>query len=171
MDDLGNKGVTLIEIVLTAAISMTVILAVTIFLNTGNKSYHEAKKELNLQAEAQILMNQLCDRILEANQIDNYNESDRTCIFYQVDEDTKQIMDEKMIWYDGVSKLYYFTGKQEIGKLKPEEKNLLAQHVKSIDIKRDGSLVTVSLVLNQGTREYQVEDKIRLRNKLVEYVD
>ena len=168
MNSLGNKGITLIEIILTTAVSMTVILAITIFMTTGNKSYNEAKKSLNLQAEAQILMNQICDKILEANCIDDYNFEKRECAFYQVNENTKQIEDMVVLWYDGESNLYSFKEKPKTGEFKPDEKNLLARHVKTIDIKRDGSLVTVFFVLNQGKKEYQLKNQIRLRNEPIE---
>ncbi|MSS63099.1 hypothetical protein [Velocimicrobium porci] len=166
MNSLGNKGITLIEIILAAAVSMTVMLSVAIFLSTGNKSYNEAKKELNLQAESQILMNQICDSILEANYIEDYNLAKQQCVLYQINEDTSLIKDKKILWYDGQANLYCF--KEEKATFEPNEECLMARHVKAINIENDGSLVTVSLTLNQGNREYQVENKVRLRNKLVE---
>ena len=64
-----NRGLSLVELVISIAISSFILLAAGMFLNNANKSYRIASSMIDLQMESQILMEQMSNWVLEANRI------------------------------------------------------------------------------------------------------
>ncbi len=62
-----NKGLTLIEVLVTVAIMGMVIVLVSGFMNTGMRTSSRANAEANLQKEAQTGLNQVTDWVMSAN--------------------------------------------------------------------------------------------------------
>lgn len=64
-----NKGFTLIELLIAMAIFSIVMLMVVQFMSTTSGAYRKTKKNLNVQTEAQQVMEQISDTLMQANYI------------------------------------------------------------------------------------------------------
>ena len=62
-----NSGFTLVELVIVMAIMGILGLAVAGFIGTSTKQYKYASKDVDLQYEAQLTMNQIGDLIIDAD--------------------------------------------------------------------------------------------------------
>lgn len=62
---IGQKGFTLVEIIVSLAIMTIVAGSVGAFIVAGNNSYLRGNKELTLQEEAQLTANQMIDLIID----------------------------------------------------------------------------------------------------------
>lgn len=66
---MDNKGFTLVELMISMAISVIVIASIAYFMNYSSKNYKSANDEVILQTEAQAILNQLNDLIIEASNV------------------------------------------------------------------------------------------------------
>ena len=67
-----NSGFTLVELVIVMAIMGILGLAVVGFIGTSTKQYKYASKDVDLQYEAQLTMNQIGDLIIDAQKCVKY---------------------------------------------------------------------------------------------------
>ena len=65
-----NRGLTLIELVIAITISVIIMGAVTLFLQTALKSYRTASAAIDLQMESHVLVEQLTSWIMEGNMVE-----------------------------------------------------------------------------------------------------
>lgn len=65
-----NRGLTLVELVITIAIVAIVIAAATSFMITGSRSFAKGSADSDLQKEAELTVNQIEDMIIDANGAD-----------------------------------------------------------------------------------------------------
>jgi hypothetical protein len=66
---LDNKGLSLVELIIAIAMSTIVVGAASMFLYSANKSYHTAEYSIDLQMEAQLLMEQMSNWVMDSNYI------------------------------------------------------------------------------------------------------
>ena len=69
MKRLDNKGLTLVELVIAIAISSMIVGAASMFLYNAERTYRVAEHSINLQMEAQILMEQMSNWVMEGNRV------------------------------------------------------------------------------------------------------
>ncbi|MDE6851593.1 MAG: type II secretion system GspH family protein [Lachnospiraceae bacterium] len=62
-----EDGFTLIELVISMGVFSIVAIAIALFMQTGTNSYQNARNELDLQMESQMLINQIRDMAYSAN--------------------------------------------------------------------------------------------------------
>ena len=65
-NNMKNSGFTLVELVIVMAILGILGLAVVCFIGTSTKQFKYASKDVDLQYEAQLTMNQIGDLIIDA---------------------------------------------------------------------------------------------------------
>ena len=70
MKKLDNKGLSLVELVIAISMATIVIGAATMFLYSAQRSYRNAEYSIDLQMEAQLLMEQMSNWVMESNYID-----------------------------------------------------------------------------------------------------
>lgn len=81
MKKLNNDGMTLIEMLVAMLASLIVISAVGQFMSTGSSQYKNADDEVTLQLEAQTVINQISDMMLEGNNV-YFNNANKTLTIY-----------------------------------------------------------------------------------------
>ena len=72
---LGNKGFSLIEVIIALAIIMVVSGSIISFLLAGSSSYSSVITTTDLQKEAQLVMNQISDIVISAEKEVRYTGS------------------------------------------------------------------------------------------------
>lgn len=169
----NNRGVTLIELIVTMAITGIVLIIVTMIIAEGSRSYKYGQQEVNLQMQVQAVVNQFEDIIIEAYWMEEKEiSSDVTVYFiYTTQGDRAVIFDksQQMLFYlDGIIST-------QINNLEiltyTKAANLMASNIKELSMEADSS----TLLMNQGIQmkitfenngaEYSVEKIISFRNE------
>lgn len=70
----NQKGFSLVELVITMALLAMVSLAVSGFLSTGSRTYVNTNREIQVQKEAQLSINQMTDIIIDVEKGVQYDE-------------------------------------------------------------------------------------------------
>jgi prepilin-type N-terminal cleavage/methylation domain-containing protein len=160
---LNNKGLTLVELMIAMAIATIVIGSITYFMATSIKSYRKANDEITLQLEAQTILNQLNELIIEAYNV-KMNEATDIISIYRGDmtyfiklENNKLLLNKKQ------AGLGIATGDTWI---------LFGEYITTFDVKdtgssNDNSSILISFELNKNGATYEVSNSlIVLRNKI-----
>lgn len=183
--ELNNRGMTLIELMIAIAMSFIIVTAATMFIGNAQKSYQNASESVNLQMEAQILMEQLGTWIMEGNRI-TADASGLT--IYDIPRKTATplpagvIYDEqaskRVIWIaDGKLYMKIFTNIADpdadtlsVTADDAKEENCIGLYVTgfipAIDAANPAK-VNLKLQLEQGSQKYEVENEIVVRNQIV----
>lgn len=64
-----NRGLTLIELIIAITVSAIIMLTITLFISNALRSYNAATGTVDLQMEAQVMMEQLSSWIMEGNYV------------------------------------------------------------------------------------------------------
>lgn len=109
-----DRGITLVEIIIAIAASVIVISAATLFIRNALRSYGLATDAVDLQIEAQVLMEQLATWVMEGNYV-LYEDSDGdevndVFIVYHIPRETLADSGERwmrVFWCDESKKIMY----------------------------------------------------------------
>lgn len=66
-----DRGITLVEMIIAVAVSVIVIASVSLFIRNVVQGYGLATDAIDLQIEAQVLMEQLATWVMEGNYVDD----------------------------------------------------------------------------------------------------
>lgn len=186
-----NRGITLIELIIAIAISTIIVGAATFLLSTAQKNYSSASATIDLQSEAQILMEQMGTWIMEGNRVDVNATGDKLTV-YQIPrkvttnrptgaEALKTDASKRVFWLsnklNGKTMLYM---KKFEGIADPDSDttdvadadaildNCIGEYVTSFSAVEDTSKakVTITLEFRQGTQKYSITNEFKLRNAL-----
>ena len=175
----NNKGVTLVELIISTAILFLVITAFLSMVGSATKMFNRGQRELDVQDEAQIVTNQieslLSDAHLYAGQVGNE--------VFIVNEDYVHVVSQTN---DGVYyTIYNFPAAQEAttenvkdlltndpGSLKVNTymgRSLLSKRMTNLTLDNskldDDNVVELSMTYKNQEREIPVSQSIFLRNK------
>lgn len=78
----NNDGLTLVEMLICMLISLVIITAVGGFMSASSISYQSVDSEITLQMEAQTVINQISDMILEGNNV-YFDTAEQTLTIYR----------------------------------------------------------------------------------------
>lgn len=186
-----NRGITLIELIIAIAISTIIVGAATFLLSTAQKNYSSASATIDLQSEAQILMEQMGTWIMEGNRVEVNATGDKLTV-YQIPrkvttnrptgaEALKTDASKRVFWLsnklNGKTMLYM---KKFEGIADPDSDttdvadadaildNCIGEYVTSFSAVEDTSKakVTITLEFRQGTQKYSITNEFKLRNAL-----
>lgn len=187
---MGNKGITLVELIIAVAISSIILGATALLVKTAQNDYQYTSETADLQSESQVLMEQLGKWIMEGNRIkvkeDSGNPDELTIYYIPRTTDTKlpsgvaqssEKTKKKVVWIDN-GKMYMKSfdniespDSDTLTYTQADEKedNCIGEHIKEFYAKTDRNapdIVNIKLTLSQGTYKYEVENAIKVRNKL-----
>lgn len=122
-----DRGITLVEIIISIAVSAIVIGAATLFIRNALKSYSYAAATVDLQIESQVLMEQFATWVMEGNYAERKTEAGTDKAVYVIyhfprtaPEDLKipnpnieqsDLLGKswmRVFWFDGDGKLYTY---------------------------------------------------------------
>lgn len=172
----NNKGNTLVELVISMAITAVILTMVIAFLATNSNHYVNAENTVNLQMESQSVMNQLNDMIIEANWVELISVStdvEALLIYNSVDID--------VVFLDKSKQELYLVEDRTMAELADldtisysSRDNLMANHVAELtllptDIDQLLSEKQIVLIVefSVDTLHYKVDQNIKFRNKPV----
>ena len=172
---LNNKGFTLVELIIVMAIMGLVGLAVAGFIGTSSSQYKSATKEVDLQYEAQIFMNQLGDMVQSATKVTSCTYSATAGDVVEVFEVTKTIEKEdpkasgNTITETHVYKLTLNLDKSKVYMQKDSgSKDLMAEYVSGFKatIDKDKNSVNFDVDFKNDNKTYNVTQNFTMRNKM-----
>lgn len=120
----NNKGFSLVELIVAFAIAAIAGAAVYSMMSFSNNSFRNSSKDLGLQYEQQIVVNQIRDYILESSDAISYDSGSKSLFVYSADSETettssgvvveKPFVDVTQLKFDSAAgEIYFRTTKKE----------------------------------------------------------
>ncbi len=174
----NNKGFSLIELIVAFAIFAIAGVAVCSFVVFGSQNYTTGNKEVKLQYEQQITVNQIRDIILETSKAISYDDTSKTLLVFSKDStnDAKPYLVSKVAYDAEKSELYLntenfekFDGATSVAF--SDSDALLADSIAdfSVDLaKIDKGQVTLNITFKVDEREIVAHPVIKLRNVITD---
>ena len=168
--NIGNQGISLIELLVVIAIIAIVGGLIAGFIMTSTKAYKSADKEVNLQYEAQLAVNQIRDCIIDANA--NISQSEDTYSIYNRTEEG--YTRETLSWDASKQAIFYEKWKKD----KTDSQEVVqTEAVKLADYVDDFSMdlskaeeerkVEIALSMSYKGKEYSTSSIVNLRNAIL----
>jgi len=167
--DKNNEGMTLIELVISMAITAIVLSMIIFIISVAANSFRRTNENVNLQLEAQRTINQLSALAMETSDI---NKSDKLA-----DPDVRYLLkgttgsySYAITFIKAKNKLYLVQKDtvEEANVVNPldnENEYLLAEYVDKFEIAfEDKKTANISITFKLGDEEYPISKKVKLRN-------
>ncbi len=167
-----NKGFTLVELMIAIAISSIVLASVAMLMGSVSRNYKAANEKVSLQMEAQLIINQMNQMIMESTNVmlpgekitDTEAVPSNSWMIFQ--NDKGYII---TITFDSVNHELLFT-KEERGAVNTPTNELFGQYVKNFSVTRSGTTgVTfeITLILEQGGNSFTIQNsRVKIRNNI-----
>lgn len=158
-----NKGFTLLELVIAIAISILVVGSIASFLCISTGHYRRTEEEINLQMEAQLILNQLEKLMLEAENV-KFDSATGTLRIKQSDA-------LYIITHDPAAHELMFE-KVDAGDSETGSRTLFGRFVEDLEVTDTGdedsnNQIRISLTLRSNDNTYELPGIILLlRNKI-----
>lgn len=191
MTFVNNKGLTLVELIITIAIVGIVSGSIVGFMVTGANGYTRTNSDVNLQYEVQLTMNQLQDMIIDADKGITYERGSEITTETVLEDSLGSITEEdikvkriiiynrsnayKIEWNKEEQKLYYYkyelTESGGVISLNPiTGPILMADYVSGMGVNLTrlsaDNIARIDLDFTLGTRNYSTYSNITLRNRV-----
>lgn len=167
---------SLVELMIAMTVAVIIMGAATLFIRNALKSYDNAMKTIDLQMEAQTVMEQLGNWIMEGNRAEV--KADGTLVIYNIPRESGAVVDKWFIWQkDGALYLYSLSDTNESvndavllenrnSRSVPE--NCIGDYVTGFvpSVSADKKTVTIELELKEGAQSYEVSSTVKIRNEL-----
>lgn len=133
----NNKGLTLLEMIISVAIASIVIVTVTSFMVTGTKMFGNSNNEIQLQREVQLALSNVENRIIDAKRGVRCDDNATEVILTVFNEEkinaaSNPAAKEYIVWDKSTKKIYYATSASTDTKTAAQvlaEKEVLASNV------------------------------------------
>lgn len=162
-----NKGFSLIELIIAISISVVVLGILASFLWQSTNYYRRSSEEISLQMEAQTILNQLKDLIVEADCLVFDDTVEPTMLRIQHGE---ELLYEIILNNTGKTLDFAKAIKEADGSISRTMPQLFGQYVEHFhvsDTSGDDSFIKVSFTLQGEYSKYEVKESIiNLRNQI-----
>ena len=171
---INNKGMTILELIISMAISIIVMLMIVSFISVAFRVFRKTSDDVNLQMEAQTSINQLVNMAMEAKKISTLTDNTAIDQRYQIYNLTGSL-DYAIIYRSDFHKLYlvemkatdtlgaiYFDTEEHF-----DQEYLLAEYVIGFSITSvdgDDGVKKITMKLGLGNDDYEISKDVNLRN-------
>ena len=154
----NNRGVTLVELIVSTAILAIVAVAASAFMIAGTRTYSSVSYNVRLQYEAQIAMAQLQEYTVDCTDGIAWDGS----TLYIVNG-----TDVHLFKFDSQAETlsYAKTGKAENLDESTITYNLAAEHITDMDVKLNEGQAEITLQMQRNSKTYSATQLIALRNR------
>jgi prepilin-type N-terminal cleavage/methylation domain-containing protein len=160
-----NRGFSLIELIITIAISVFVLGILASFLWQSSNYYRRSNEEVTLQMEAQTILNQLKDLIVEADCVEFDDSTDPPVLRIQQGEG---LLYELSFDSSGKTLDFVKAVREADGSISRTPPQLFGRYVEHFQISDTGdSFIKLSFTLQGEFCTYEVKESlIYLRNQI-----
>jgi prepilin-type N-terminal cleavage/methylation domain-containing protein len=165
--DKNNEGMTLIELIISMAITAIVLTMIILIISVAANGFRRTNENVNLQLEAQITINQLSALAMETNEIKESDKLTNPDVRYLLKGTTYSYA---ITFIKAKNKLYLVQKDtlEEVDAVNPldnENEYLLAEYVDKFEIAfEDKKTANISIIFKLGDEEYPISKKVKLRN-------
>lgn len=168
-----NAGMSLVEMIVTIAIISIVMLAAYRFVSSASSNYLRQTREVKVQQEAQITLNQIKDLMIDAKKGISYDEASNTLTIYNSD------LYYDLIWDSASSEIYFKktvvtstdTGGVITYSFAEGDEKLLAEYVTNFSVNLDNldakGIVLLDLTYTNEDKSFTTSHSLNIRNKVL----
>ncbi len=173
----NNKGFTLVELIITIAVSSFVILSITVLLTTSVRTYGSLHSTINLQYNSQIVTTQIQERVLDCNGGIAFDDAENVLYVVNINDDGTKVLyvyrlaDGDMMYGEKTSAT---TGTDDdiivfAQDLSTNATDLMSRDILDFDVEaqvENGEVISAVIILDylDEGNEYSVKQTISLRN-------
>lgn len=130
----NNKGLTLLEMIISIAIMSIVIVTITSFMVTGTKMFGASNNEIQLQQEAQLALSNVENRIIDAKRGVRCDDDGTQVILTVFNATTGAEQKEYIVWNKSDKKIYYATSDFNVTLTSFPTNEVLATNVEKFEV-------------------------------------
>lgn len=130
----NNKGLTLLEMIISVAIMSIVIVTITSFMVTGTKLFGASNNEIKLQQEAQLALSNVENRIIDTKRGIRCDDDGTQVILTVFNEKTGTDAKEYIVWNKNDKKIYYASSAFDVTLTTFPTNEVLASNVEKFDV-------------------------------------
>lgn len=164
---LNNAGFTLVELLIVIAILGVIGGIIVGFLQSGSRSYQSTEREVDIQYDAQVLLNQIGDYVMKANS--GIKKQDDSIYIYN---NREGVLEKETISYEPEDKTLSYKKSEMVNDTETTvvDKTILAKNVEkfTVDVSKadTGRKVDAELAIEQEERSYEATATWNLRNSV-----
>lgn len=130
----NNKGLTLLEMIISVAILSIVIVTITSFMVTGTKMFGASNNEIKLQQEAQMALSNVENRIIDTKLGIRCDDDGNQVILTVFNEKTAADAKEYIVWNKTDKKIYYASSAFDVTLSTFPTNEVLASNVEKFEV-------------------------------------
>lgn len=141
----NNKGLTLLEMIISVAILSIVLVTVTSFMVTGMKMFRSSNDEIGLQQDVQLALNNVENRIIDAKMGIRCDDDGTQMILTVYNDKAGTEAKEYIVWNRNDKKIYYDTSAANVTLTTFSTNEVLASNVTNFQIvMKDGNIAATA---------------------------